>query len=263
VSLASTPGQFLGSSLGLTGRTVLVTGGGGGLGSVMARGIAEAGAAVAVTDLDADRAREVARAVEAAGGRAVGERLDVTDREDVERVVERVAAALGPIDGLVNAAGITRRGSAADFPRADWDRVLDVNLTGTFACCQAVGRRMLTRGRGAIVNVASIAGHIGLPGTIAYIAAKGGVVMLTRGLAVEWAPRGVRVNALAPSWFATDMGNLIDREPEYRERVLRRVPLGRLGRPEELVGATVFLLSDAASMVTGHVLAVDGGVLAV
>jgi NAD(P)-dependent dehydrogenase (short-subunit alcohol dehydrogenase family) len=246
----------------LAGRTVLLTGGGGGLGSAMAMGLAKAGAAVAVTDIDADRARGVARAVEAAGGRAVTERLDVTDPEDVERVVEAVALALGPIDGLVNAAGITRRGPAADFPRADWDRVLAVNLTGTFLCCQAAGRRMVARGRGAIVNLASIAGHIGLPGTIAYIAAKGGVVMLTRGLAVEWAPHGVRVNALAPSWFATDMGNLIDREPEYRDRVLRRVPLGRMGRPEELIGATVFLLSDAASMVTGHVLAVDGGVLA-
>jgi NAD(P)-dependent dehydrogenase (short-subunit alcohol dehydrogenase family) len=249
-------------TVALAGRTVLLTGGGGGLGSAMAMGLAKAGAAVAVTDIDADRARGVARAVEAAGGRAVTERLDVTDPEDVERVVEAVALALGPIDGLVNAAGITRRGPAADFPRADWDRVLAVNLTGTFLCCQAAGRRMVARGRSAIVNLASIAGHIGLPGTIAYIAAKGGVVMLTRGLAVEWAPHGVRVNALAPSWFATDMGNLIDREPEYRDRVLRRVPLGRMGRPEELIGATVFLLSDAASMVTGHVLAVDGGVLA-
>jgi gluconate 5-dehydrogenase len=257
-----TPGHVLGGSLWLTGRTVVVTGGGGGLGSAMARGLAEAGAAVAVTDVDPDRARVVAGAVEAAGGRALAERLDVTVPEDIERVMEAVVAELGPIDGLVNAAGITRRGPAADFPRADWDRVLDVNLTGTFLCCQAAGRRMVARGRGAIVNVASIAGHIGLPGTIAYIAAKGGVVMLTRGLAVEWAPYGVRVNALAPSWFATDMGNLIDREPGYRERVLRRVPLGRLGRPEELAGATVFLLSDAASMVTGHVLAVDGGVLA-
>jgi NAD(P)-dependent dehydrogenase (short-subunit alcohol dehydrogenase family) len=228
----------------------------------VARGLAEAGAAVAVTDLDAERASAVARGVEAAGGRALAERLDVTDAPAIERVLDAVAARLGPVDGLVNAAGITRRGPAADFPRAEWDRILAVNLTGTFLCCQAAGRRMLARGRGAIVNVASIAGQIGVPGTIAYIAAKGGVVMLTRGLAVEWAPRGVRVNALAPSWFATDMGNLIDREPEYRDRVLRRVPLGRLGRPEELVGATVFLLSDAASMVTGHVLAVDGGVLA-
>ena len=249
-------------AFGLAGRTVLVTGGGGGLGSVIARGLAEAGAAVAVTDLDAARAETVARAVESAGGRAVAEPLDVTDANAVERAMDAASARLGPIDGLVNLAGITRRGTAADFPRAEWERILAVNLTGTFLCCQAAGRRMLARRAGAIVNVASIAGHIGLPGTIAYIAAKGGVVMLTRGLAVEWAPHGVRVNALAPSWFATDMGNLIDREPEYRDRVLRRVPLGRLGRPEELIGATVFLLSDAASMVTGHVLAVDGGVLA-
>jgi NAD(P)-dependent dehydrogenase (short-subunit alcohol dehydrogenase family) len=246
----------------LAGRTIVVTGGGGGLGSAMVTGLAEAGAAVGVADLDAERAVAVVRTVEAAGGRALAQRLDVTDAEGVERVMDAVSRELGPIDGLVNAAGITRRGPAADFPREDWDRVLAVNLTGTFLCCQAAGRRMLARGVGAIVNVASIAGHIGLPGTIAYIAAKGGVVMLTRGLAVEWASRGVRVNALSPSWFATDMGNLIDREPEYRDRVLRRVPLGRMGRPEELVGATVFLLSDAASMVTGHVLAVDGGVLA-
>jgi NAD(P)-dependent dehydrogenase (short-subunit alcohol dehydrogenase family) len=256
-----TAGAALGA-FGLAGRTVLVTGGGGGLGSAIVRGLAEAGAAVAVTDVDAARAKAMAREVEAQGGRALAEPLDVTDADAVERVVDAASARLGPIDGLVNLAGITRRGAAADFPLADWERILAVNLTGTFLCCQAAGRRMLPRRAGAIVNVASIAGHIGLPGTIAYIAAKGGVVMLTRGLAVEWAPHGVRVNALAPSWFATDMGNLIDREPEYRDRVLRRVPLGRLGRPEELVGATVFLLSDAASMVTGHVLPVDGGVLA-
>jgi NAD(P)-dependent dehydrogenase (short-subunit alcohol dehydrogenase family) len=247
---------------GLAGRTILVTGAGGGLGSVMAKGLAAAGAAVAVTDLDATRISAVAREVEASGGRAVAEPLDVTDSDAVERVMDAVTARLGPIDGLVNAAGITRRGAATDFSRADWDAILSVNLTGTFLCCQAAGRRMVARRSGSIVNVASIAGRIGLPGTIAYIAAKGGVVMLTRGLAVEWATHGVRVNALAPSWFATDMGNLIDREPAYRDRVLRRVPLGRLGQPEELVGATVFLLSDAASMVTGHILAVDGGVLA-
>jgi NAD(P)-dependent dehydrogenase (short-subunit alcohol dehydrogenase family) len=121
---------------------------------------------------------------------------------------------------------------------------------------------MLARRRGRIVNIASIAARIGLPGTLAYSASKGGVVMVTRQLAVEWAPYNVQVNAIAPSWFATAMGNLIDREPEYRERVFRRVPLGRMGQPDELVGAVVFLLSDAASMVTGHVLAVDGGVLA-
>lgn len=251
-----------GSPFSLAGRTVLVTGGGGGLGGAMARGIAAAGAAVAVADADGARAAAVTRAIADAGGRALGLAVDVTDPAAVRRLVDDVTARLGPIDGLVNAAGITRRGAAADFALADWERVLAVNLTGTFLCCQAVGRTMLARGRGAIVNVSSIAGRIGLPGTIAYIASKGGVVMLTRGLAVEWAPGGVRVNAIAPSWFATDMGHLIDREPAYREWVMRRVPLGRMGQPEELVGATVFLLSDAASMVTGHILAVDGGVLA-
>src|SRR5215470_11367501 len=162
---------------GLAGRTILVTGAGGGLGSVMAKGLADAGAAVAVTDLDPGRIAAVAREVEAAGGRAVAERLDVTDAEAIERVLDAVAARLGPIDGLVNAAGITRRGAATEFSRVDWDAILSVNLTGTFLCCQAAGRRMVARGSGSIVNVASIAGHIGLPGTIAYIAAKGGVVM--------------------------------------------------------------------------------------
>jgi NAD(P)-dependent dehydrogenase (short-subunit alcohol dehydrogenase family) len=148
-----------------------------------------------------------------------------------------------------------------DFADADWHRVLAVNLTGVFLACQVIGAGMLARGRGRIVNIASIAGEIGLPGTIAYTATKGGVIALTRGLAVEWAPH-VRVNAIAPSWFETSLGGLIHREPEYEARAMRRVPMGRMGQPDELVGAAVFLASDASAMVTGHVLAVDGGVLA-
>jgi gluconate 5-dehydrogenase len=246
----------------LGGRVVLVVGGAGGLGAAMARGIAGAGAAVAVADRDAGGAAAVADAIRAAGGKAVAAGVDVTDPLSVERMVEDVGAGLGPIDGLVNAAGITRRAPAAEFPLGDWERILAVNLTGTFLCCQAVGRPMLARRRGRIVNIASIAGEIGLPGTIAYSASKGGVVMVTRALAVEWAPFGVQVNAIAPSWFETSMGKIIGAEPAYHERAMRRVPAGRMGRPDELVGAAVFLLSDAAAMVTGHVLAVDGGVLA-
>jgi NAD(P)-dependent dehydrogenase (short-subunit alcohol dehydrogenase family) len=246
----------------LDGRVVVVTGGGGGLGSAMARGVATAGAAVAVADCAADRAASVAETIRAAGAKSLAVTVDVADAASVARMVDEVTTGLGPIDGLVNAAGITRRCAAAEFPLADWERILAVNLTGTFLCCQAVGRGMLARRRGRIVNIASIAARIGLAGTVAYSASKGGVVMVTRALAVEWAPHNVQVNAIAPSWFATDMGNIIEREPEYRERVMRRVPVGRMGRPDELVGATVFLLSDAATMVTGHVLAVDGGVLA-
>ena len=173
-----------------------------------------------------------------------------------------VESRLGPIEILVNSAGITHRGPATDFPEAQWHRVIAVNLTGVYLASQAVGRRMVARRRGRIVNIASIAGEIGLAGTIAYSASKGGVVQLTRALAVEWAPHQVRVNAIAPSWFSTDIGELIHREPEYERRAMQRVPAGRMGRPDELVGAALYLDSEASSMVTGHILAVDGGTLA-
>jgi NAD(P)-dependent dehydrogenase (short-subunit alcohol dehydrogenase family) len=246
----------------LDGRTAIVVGGAGGLGSAIARGFAEAGAAVAVADVAADRAKVVADAVAAGGRRAVALEVDVVSRESVDRMVAEVERLLGPVEILVNSAGITRRAPAADFAEADWQRVLAVNLTGVFLVSQAVGRLMVERRRGCIVNIASIAGQIGLPGTLAYCASKGGVVMLTRALAVEWAPYDVRVNAIAPSWFSTDLGDLIHREPAYAERSMRRVPLGRLGAADELVGAAVFLASPASAMVTGHVLAVDGGTLA-
>lgn len=246
----------------LDGNVAVVIGAGGGLGAAMARGLAEAGAAVAVADLEAARIRAVADEVGRGGARAIAVEVDVTSPEGIERMVDDAEARLGPIDVLVNSAGITRRGPAAEFPKADWDRILAVNLTGVFLASQAVGRRMIARRRGRIVNIASIAGQIGLPGTIAYCASKGGVVMLTRALAVEWARHNVRVNAIAPSWFATRLGTLIHQEPEYAERVMRRVPVGRMGEPDELIGAVVYLASEASGMVTGHVLAVDGGTLA-
>jgi NAD(P)-dependent dehydrogenase (short-subunit alcohol dehydrogenase family) len=246
----------------LAGRVVVVTGGGGGLGSAMARGIAGAGGAVAVADADLARAERVASELVASGARAVAVGVDVTDRASVTAMVETVTGRLGAVDGLVNSHGVTRRGAAADYKLEDWERILAVNLTGTFLCCQAVGTAMLARGRGRIVNITSIAGHIGYPGAVAYAASKGGVVMLTKVLAVEWAPRGVHVNAIAPSWFETSWASLADQEPGYRDRVMARIPVRRFGQPDELAGAAVFLLSDAASMVTGHILAVDGGVLA-
>ena len=246
----------------LDGTAAIVTGAAGGLGSAIARGLAEAGAAVAVADFDESGAKATAEKLSAAGHRAVAVGVDVADSGSVQRLVEQVETRLGPVDVLVNSAGITHRTPAVDFSEAQWRRILDVNLTGVFLPSQILGRRMVERRRGRIVNIASIAGQMGLAGTVAYCAAKGGVVMLTRALAVEWAPHGVRVNAIAPSWFATNLGDLIHREPNYAERAMRRVPMGRMGVPDELIGAAVFLASEASAMVTGHVLAVDGGTLA-
>ena len=246
----------------LDGQVAVVIGGAGGLGSAMARGLAEAGAAVAVADVGVEPGQRVADEIVKAGGRALAVPVDVSDSASVERMTALIEERLGPIDALVNSAGITHRSTAADFPEAQWHRVIAVNLTGVFHGCQIVGRRMLARRRGRIVNIASIAGQIGLTGTVAYAASKGGVVMLTRALAVEWAPHNVRVNAIAPSWFESNIGDLIHREPGYAERAMRRVPAGRMGTPDELVGAALYLASDASTMVTGHVLAVDGGTLA-
>jgi NAD(P)-dependent dehydrogenase (short-subunit alcohol dehydrogenase family) len=231
--------------------------GAGGLGSAIAAGLAEAGARVVVADLDQRRAE---RAAQAAGGEAC--RIDVTDGADVQDAVDGVLHSTGRIDVLVNAAGITQLGPAETYPEDAWHRILAVNLTGVFLVSQAVGRHMLARGSGAIVNLSSIAGSVGLTDTIAYCASKGGVEQVTRAMAVEWARRGVRVNAVAPSWFATDMGALLDSRPGLHDERLGRVPAGRIGDPRELVGAVVFLASPAASMVTGAVLPVDGGYLA-
>jgi gluconate 5-dehydrogenase len=246
----------------LDNQTAVVVGGAGGLGAAIARGLAEAGAAVAVADANAGGAKQVADGLLAAGRRALAVAVDVADAGSVEAMAGEVESRLGPVDVLVNSAGITHRSPAAEFPEAQWHRVIAVNLTGVFLASQAVGRRMIARRRGRVINIASIAGELGLPGTIAYSASKGGVVQLTRALAVEWAPHNVRVNAIAPSWFSTNIGDLIHREPDYEARAMRRVPMGRMGQPDELVGAALYLASDASAMVTGHILAVDGGTLA-
>lgn len=240
----------------------VVVGGGGGLGRAVALGLAGAGAAIAVVDLNAERAQATASACTEQGHTAIALEADITSRSQVAAMVGEVTRQLGPIDVLVNAAGITRRYAAAEFPDEVFDEILAVNLKGVFLCCREVGRQMISRQQGKIINFASIAGQIGLQGTLAYLCSKGGVIQLTRGLAVEWAPYNIRVNAIAPSWFDTNMGGMLRHEPTYQESAMRRVPLGRMGQPEELIGAVLYLASDASSMVTGHVLAVDGGTLA-
>lgn len=242
----------------LEGRTALVTGTAGGLGEAIARGCAEAGALVVCLDREGEANERVAASI--GGGRTLAVSVDVTDRSAVERVVRDVIAEVGALDVLVNCAGVGGRGPARDYPDRVWDDALAGNLTGSFNMCRTVGGHMIDRGGGSIVNIASIGGLVGFPGSVGYQASKGGVVQMTRTLAVEWATHGVRVNAVAPGHVATELvRRQWETEPELREFFLLRTPLGRLGEPDDVAGAVVFLASDASSMVTGHVLTVDGG----
>lgn len=244
----------------LTGQVALVTGAVGGLGRPIAAGLAAAGATVVVADLTADQADAVVAEIAASGRPGLALPLDVTSAASVQSVVDRLLADYGRIDILVNCHGVTKRMAAVDFLEADWDRIIDVNLKGVFLCCQRVGRVMIQQGRGSIINLASIGGLVGLPTSVAYCASKGGVVQLTRTLGVEWAPLGVRVNAIAPSSFNTPMvRRVLDEEPEYRERVVSKIPIGRIAEPAEIVGSVLYLASAASGMVTGAILSVDGG----
>jgi NAD(P)-dependent dehydrogenase (short-subunit alcohol dehydrogenase family) len=224
----------------------------------MAHGLAAAGGFVVCVDRDEQANRAVAAAI--GSDRAVAIRGDVTDRGAVEAAVAHAMELTGSLDVLVNSAGIGGRGPAGTYPDDLWADVLSVNLTGSFSMCRAVGALMVERGRGSIVNVASIGGLVGFPGSVGYQASKGGVVQMTRTLAVEWAPYGVRVNAIAPGHIATAIvRRQWETEPELRDFFLSRTPLGRLGEPEDVVGPAIFLASDASAMMTGQILVVDGG----
>ncbi|MEB2345639.1 MAG: SDR family oxidoreductase [Deltaproteobacteria bacterium] len=249
----------------LDGRVAVVTGASSGIGVALAEGLAAAGARVALAARRTDRLEELAARLRAAGAEAHAFACDVACDESVERLASEVAARLGPVQVLVNNAGLGDPLPAEQEPVEAFRATLEVNLVGSFRCAQRFGREMLAAGRGSIVNVASILGVVGV-GQIpqgSYAASKGGVVNLTRELAAQWARRGVRVNALAPAWFPTEMTERMFGDERALKWVRSRTPMGRPGRLEELVGPLLFLASDASSYVTGHTLLVDGGWTAV
>lgn len=249
-------------SLDLTNKTAVVIGGTSGIGHTLAKGLARAGANVIATGRRADLVKSIADEIRALGRKSLAIPSDVTDRSSIEALHAAVAKEFGQVDVLLNSAGTTRRTPTVDVSEDEWNRIMETNLTGTLRACQIFGRKMIERKQGRIINIASVSSGRGFFEVAAYAASKAGVVSLTKTLAVEWAPYNVCVNAIAPGVFPTDLNrSLLDGTARGKEFIVR-TPMRRFGNLEELVGAAVYLASDAASFVTGHVLAVDGGFLA-
>ncbi|MCO6052268.1 glucose 1-dehydrogenase [Mesorhizobium sp. RP14(2022)] len=244
-------------SLDLAGRVALVTGGGTGLGRAATDALVAAGATVVIAGRRADVLEAAAKA---AGAQALS--CDVSDRDATHTLIARIMDAHGQLDILVNAAGLNIRGDSFEYSFDDWERVHAVNTRGLFFMSQAAGRVMRERGYGKIINIASMASEIGMPGIVAYGSSKGGVRQITQGLAVEWAKSGIRVNAIEPGWFRTELTEPLFSNKEWLAKVESRVPMGRAGMPQEVGGAIAFLASSLSDYVTGAILRVDGGALA-
>jgi len=244
----------------LAGRVAVITGSSRGMGLAIARGYAREGAHVVLTSRTVASLTGFVEELSQLGVRVLPLEVDVSRPEDVERMVARVDESFGRVDVLVNNAGMPMVAPSEELDLASWQRTLDTNLTGSFLCAQAAGRVMLRQGSGCIINIASLTSFLGFPGRLAYSATKSALLGLTRTLSSEWAPRGIRVNALAPGWILTDLlQSVIDRGALDPEKLISRTPLRRMGTPEDVVGPAIFLASDESAFVTGQILPVDGG----
>ena len=248
--------------LELHGKVAVVVGGTSGIGRAIAHGLADAGADVIPTSRRAAQVEVAATEIEERGRRSLRLPSDVSDRESLQRVLDETVKAFGKVDILVNSAGRTKRAPTLDFSEDDWNDIMETNLTGTLRACQVFGRHMLERKYGRIINIASLSTFVALHEVTAYCASKAAVASLTKSLAVEWSPRGVCVNAIAPGVFRTALNQKLLDESERGREFLLRTPMKRFGNVEELAGAAIFLASDAASFVNGEILTVDGGLLA-
>ncbi|HHV79423.1 MAG TPA: glucose 1-dehydrogenase [Firmicutes bacterium] len=244
----------------LTGKVALITGGAGGLGQIMGLGLAEYGAQpVIFADYNLEGAKRAAAAVVASGYQADAVFVDVTSKPSVDSMVDKVSRQYGRIDILINSAGVNNRKPAIEYTEDEYDHILDINLKGTFLCCQAVGKIMLAQQKGKIINMGSVSSVLGHPHHGPYAASKGGVALLTRVLAVEWAKNGINVNAICPAYIRTPLTEGYLSTGNHYEQIVKTIPMGRLGMPSDLVGAAVYLASPASDFVTGTLLLVDGG----
>ncbi len=249
-------------SFSLEGRKALVTGASRGIGRALALGLAHAGALVSLTARDQDALAATAREIQCLGQHAVCHRIDVTDLESIGTTVAACARAMGGLDILVNNAGIERVCDSLELTEEIWDTIVNTNLKGAFFCSQAAARIMVANGGGSIINICSLTSSIGVPTAVPYTSSKTGLLGMTRALAAEWAKHDIRVNAIAPGYFRTDMTEVFFQDRRWADKMKAAIPLGRFGRVQDLIGAVVFLAGQASEYVSGQMLTIDGGYLA-